>query len=178
MINYIELLKIIERDKEFYDMTSLPKEYEAIYSDVKENIPINVVRKILQKRYVIDGIENKVKVLALSSEKDRIMFKRYLILKEVGLHKGDIHEVVNIILDTHKVFSLYDLIKFVGECAKKMNNDEFEFLTQMLSCFIKISRSHVHITLEDSNAFLKNINIEHAISALRKIKKPAKEESQ
>jgi len=178
VINYIELLKIIERDKEFYDMTSLPKEYEAIYSDVKENIPINVVRKILQKRYVIDGIENKVKVLALSSEKDRIMFKRYLILKEVGLHKGDIHEVVNIILDTHKVFSLYDLIKFVGECAKKMNNDEFEFLTRMLSCFIKISRSHVHITLEDSNAFLKNINIEHAISALRKIKKPAKEESQ
>jgi len=178
IIGYVEMFKMIESEEDLFDLPSLLEKYKTIYLDVRKNIPINTVRRVLQRKYVIDGIEDKIKVLAVSSEKDRIGFKRYSILKEVGLRKGDIHDVVYTILKTHKVSCFYDLVKFVGEAARKMSDNEFDFFLQLISWFVGVSGNYVYTTPKDSDQFLRNVNIEHAISALRKLKETAEKESQ
>jgi len=178
IIGYVEMFRMIESEKDLSDLPSLLEKYKTIYLDVRKNIPINIVRRVLQRKYVVDGIEDKIKVLAVSSEKDRIGFKRYSILKEVGLRKGDIHDVVYTILKTHAVSSFYDLVKLIGEAARKMNDKEFDFFVQLISQFVRVSGSYVYTAQGDSDLFLERVNVDHAISALRKIKEAAKEESQ
>ena len=178
VIDYIEALKIIESKEEVSDLPSLPQkykqEYELIYSDIKKNIPMNVIKRVLQRKYTIDGIEDKIKVLAITSKEDRTSFKRHLMLKEMGLHKGSIPEIIDTIFKIHKVSSLYDFIKFIGRTTRKMNNNELEIFAQMLSCFVGITGSYVYVASRSSKSLLENLNINHAISMLRKVKEAAK----
>ena len=169
VVGYIETLETVKNKRKFSNLHLPLQDYELIYSDIKKNISISVVKKLLQRKYVINGIEDKMKILAVSSEEDRINFKRHLILKEVGLHRGDLPDVLNVVLNTCKVYSLYDLIKFTREISKQTDDNEFEVFARMLSEFAEVTNRYISVSTKSSEWFLKNVNVDHVISVLRKV---------
>ena len=177
IISYIEMFEMIKHEKEFACLSPLLEEYKIIYSDVKQSIPMDVVEEVLQKKYVIDGVEDKVKILVITSKTDKIKFKRYLMLKEVGLQKGDVPDVVDAMFKMHGVSDLRSFVRFVGKSARKMDDKELEIFAEMLSWFVGIM-GRVQVASGNSKLFLKDLNIDYAISIIRKVKEAAEKESQ
>ena len=167
--------------RQFLDQQTLKnvlKEYDQVNLDLKNRIPAGVLSKVVG-RYALNGVEDKLKVLSLTSEEDAINYKKYLVLKEVGLKRGRIPDVVNALLKTHKAWNFRNFLKFVGRVYEVTTEDEFEVFTEMLSRYVQIySGSHVFVVQKDSNSFLKTVNFQSLLSLLRKVKEKDFDEQQ
>ena len=159
--------------QQFLDQQTLKnvlKEYDQVNLDLKNRIPAGVLSKVVSK-YALNGVEDKLKVLSLTSEEDAINYKKYLMLKEVGLKRGKVHDVLDVLLQTHQAWNFKNFLKFVGRVYEVTTEDEFEVFTEMLSRYVQIySGSHIFVVQKDSNSFLETVNFQSLLSLLRKIK--------
>jgi len=100
----------------------------------------------------LDKFATKLKVLSMTSEDDRVRYKKYLVLKdwnfkkvgkinEIDLDQTDLSDVVKRILDAYDVWRFKDLIKLMGEVYEVANEEEFKIFAKMINWCVHTNES-------------------------------------
>jgi len=100
----------------------------------------------------LDKFATKLKVLSMTSEDDRVRYKKYLVLKywnfkkvgkinDIDLDQTDLSDVVKRILDVYDVWRFKDLIKLMGRVYEVANEEEFKIFTKMINWCVHTNES-------------------------------------
>ena len=146
---------------------------EAVYSDLVERASLKLLQRVLDKKYVIRYAENKLKLMSVMSESDRINVKRNLILNELGRYRGTLPEaLIRVLKENCKVETFYDFIKFTRKVAEQTTEEEFDVFAKMMSEFFGLSQgsSYLEIKYNKDKDFLRNADVDYVLSLIKKIK--------
>ena len=141
-----DLLSLKKLDELLKKVEELKNEKQEERQDRRVQNQLSVLERELDK------FATKLKVLSMTSEDDRVRYKKYLVLKdwnfkkvgkinEIDLDQTDLSDVVKRILDVYDVWRFKDLIKLMGEVYEVANEEEFKIFAKMINWCVHTNES-------------------------------------
>ena len=159
---------------------SCRKERDETTRKILEKASLESLKNFLREGCVPPGAEKRMKLLATLSEENLAYYKQYMMLREAGLTRGNLLTLLHHFLSRNNAFfSLYKLLKFTGKVARITDEKEFDIFARMTGAFAVMDRTgsfYLSGGKKESIFLLKNMNLQAALSLVRKLRKITEEE--